>query len=52
MAANLNSADGLGEQRAIAGLAETTPSSTYFGATDALIDTSLDRAQLILKEHR
>lgn len=50
MAENLNRADVLGEQRAIAELAEKPPSSTYFGAIDILIDQSLDRARLILKE--
>ncbi|MGH3961245.1 lyase family protein [Mycobacterium sp.] len=52
MAANLNAADVLGEQRAVAELAETTPSSTYFGAIDALIDASLDRAHCILEDDR
>lgn len=51
MATRLNGADVLGEQRAIAELTETAPSSTYFGAADALIDASLDRAQGFLKEH-
>lgn len=52
MAANLDGADVLGEQRAIAELVETEPSPTYFGASDALIDASLDRARWLLKEHR
>lgn len=52
MAANLNSADVFAEQRAIADLVGKPPSSTYFGAADALIDASLDRAQWILKELR
>lgn len=52
MAANLDAADALGEQRRIAELLETPPSSTYFGAVDTLIDASLDRAQWVLKEHR
>jgi 3-carboxy-cis,cis-muconate cycloisomerase len=52
MAANLDGADVLAEQRAIAGVAEITPSSTYLGAVDALIDASLNRARSILKEHR
>jgi 3-carboxy-cis,cis-muconate cycloisomerase len=51
MATRLSDADVLGEQRAIAELIETAPSSTYLGAADALIDASLDRAQGFLKEH-
>jgi 3-carboxy-cis,cis-muconate cycloisomerase len=49
MAENLNKADVLGEQRAIAGLAGKASSATYFGAVDRLIDESLDRAERILK---
>jgi len=52
MAANLDGADVLGEQRATAELVETEPSPTYFGAVDALIDASIDRARRVLKEHR
>jgi 3-carboxy-cis,cis-muconate cycloisomerase len=54
MANNLDSAfaanDVLGEQRAIAELAGKPPSGTYFGAIDALIDDSIERAARILKE--
>jgi hypothetical protein len=42
----------LAAQRAIAGPVEITPSPTYPGAVDALIDASPDRARSILKEHR
>ncbi|MGH3970711.1 MAG: lyase family protein [Mycobacterium sp.] len=52
MAANLDAVDVLGEQRAVAELAGTNPAATYFGAVDALIDASLDRARGVLKEHR
>jgi 3-carboxy-cis,cis-muconate cycloisomerase len=48
MAENLSTADVLGEQRAIAGLAGKAPSPTYFGAVDHLIDESIDRAQRAL----
>lgn len=44
MAENLDAADVLGEQRAIADLAGKAPSATYFGAADRLIDESLSRA--------
>lgn len=50
MAANLGGADVLGEQRAIADLAETTPSAGYFGAVDALVEASLEHARWLLKE--
>jgi 3-carboxy-cis,cis-muconate cycloisomerase len=50
MAANLGGVDVLGEQRVIAELAGTAPSGNYFGASDALIDESLDRARRIVKE--
>jgi 3-carboxy-cis,cis-muconate cycloisomerase len=50
MAENLGSADVLGEQRVIAELAGKAPSGNYFGAADALIDESLDRAKRIVKE--
>jgi 3-carboxy-cis,cis-muconate cycloisomerase len=50
MAENLSAADVYGEQRAIADLAAKNPSATYFGATDRLIDQSLDRAGRILKK--
>ena len=55
MAKNLESAsavnDVLGEQRVIAELVGKAPSGNYFGAIDALIDDSLERAARILKEH-
>ena len=51
MAKNLGNADVLGEQRVIAELAGKAPSGNYFGAVDALIDESLDRAKRIVKEH-
>ena len=55
MAKNLDSAsavnDVLGEQRVIAELVGKAPSGNYFGAIDALIDDSLERAARILKEH-
>jgi len=50
MAENLSAADVYGEQRAIADLAGKSPSATYFGATDRLIDESLDRAGRVLKK--
>ena len=48
MAENLNAADVLGEQRAIAELARKMPSTAYFGAADRLIDESRSRAARIL----
>jgi 3-carboxy-cis,cis-muconate cycloisomerase len=51
MARNLGSVDVLGEQRVIAELVGKAPSGSYFGAGDALIDESLDRAKRIVKEH-
>jgi 3-carboxy-cis,cis-muconate cycloisomerase len=51
MAKNLGNADVLGEQRVIAELVGKAPSGNYFGAVDALIDESLDRAKRIVKEH-
>jgi 3-carboxy-cis,cis-muconate cycloisomerase len=54
MAKNLDSAsaanDVLGEQRVIAELVGKPPSGNYFGAIDALIDDSLERAARTLKE--
>jgi 3-carboxy-cis,cis-muconate cycloisomerase len=50
MAENLGGADILAEQRVIAELAGKAPSGSYFGAVDALIDESLDRAKRIVKE--
>lgn len=52
MAANLDSADVSGEQRAVVELVGKQPSPTYFGAVDVLIDESVDRAQRIVKERR
>jgi 3-carboxy-cis,cis-muconate cycloisomerase len=49
MAENLRLTDVYGEQRAISELAGKAPSATYFGATDRLIDQSLERAARILK---
>lgn len=51
MARNLGSVDVLGEQRVIAELVGKAPSGSYFGAGDASIDESLDRAKRIVKEH-
>jgi 3-carboxy-cis,cis-muconate cycloisomerase len=54
MAENLENAsasnDVLGEQRVIAEMVGKAPSSNYFGAVDALIDESLDRATRTVKE--
>jgi len=50
MAKNLASSDVLGEQHVIAELTGKAPSGNYFGAADALIDESLDRAERIVKE--
>ena len=50
MAENLSRTDVLGEQRAIADLVGKTPSATYFGAIDRLIDESLDRASRALSQ--
>jgi 3-carboxy-cis,cis-muconate cycloisomerase len=54
MAENLEHAsasnDVLGEQRVIAEMVGKAPSSNYFGAVDALIDESLDRATRTVKE--
>ncbi|GLE52503.1 lyase family protein [Mycobacterium montefiorense] len=47
MAENLSAADVLGEQRAIADLAGKSPTPSYFGAVDRLIDASLARAERI-----
>jgi 3-carboxy-cis,cis-muconate cycloisomerase len=52
MAGNLDSADVLGEQRDIADLAGKAPSGNYFGAIDALIEESVDRARQIVKDRR
>jgi 3-carboxy-cis,cis-muconate cycloisomerase len=49
-AKNLDSADVLGEQRVVAELVGKTPSGSYFGVVDALIDESIDRAKRIVKE--
>ncbi|OBF10150.1 3-carboxy-cis,cis-muconate cycloisomerase [Mycobacterium sp. ACS4054] len=45
---NLDAADVLGEQEAIAELAGKAASPTYFGAVDRLIDESLDRARRVI----
>ena len=45
-------ADGKVKQRVIADLVGKAPSGNYFGAVDALIDESLDRAKRIVKEHQ
>lgn len=50
MAGNLDSTDVLSEQCVVAELAAKPPSDNYFGAVDALIDESLDRAKRIVKE--
>jgi 3-carboxy-cis,cis-muconate cycloisomerase len=50
MAANLECADVSGEQRIIAELVGKAASGAYFGAGDALIDESLERAKRIVKE--
>lgn len=50
MAENLDSADVLGEQQAIAELVGKDPSPTYFGAVDRLIDDSLGRAARALAQ--
>ena len=47
MSENLDAANVSGEQEAIAELAGKSPSPTYFGAVDRLIDESLDRAERI-----
>jgi 3-carboxy-cis,cis-muconate cycloisomerase len=48
MAENLSGSDVLGEQRAVADLADSAPSPTYFGAVDRLIDESLQGARRAL----
>lgn len=50
MSANLDAADVLGEQDAIAELAGKPRSPTYFGAVDRLIDASVDRARRALAQ--
>ncbi|AFC54969.1 MULTISPECIES: lyase family protein [Mycobacterium] len=50
MAENLDAADVLGEQQAIAELVGKDPSPTYFGAADRLIDDSLGRAARALAQ--
>ena len=52
MARNLEAADVLGEQRTIAGVAESQPSATYFGAVELLVDESLRRARRALSGER
>ncbi|MGZ4564291.1 MAG: lyase family protein, partial [Mycobacterium sp.] len=48
MSENLDAANVSGEQEAIAELAGKSPSPTYVGAVDRLIDESLDRARRAL----
>ncbi|OBH46222.1 3-carboxy-cis,cis-muconate cycloisomerase [Mycobacterium intracellulare] len=50
MAENLDAADVLGEQQAIAELVGKDPSPTYLGAVDRLIDDSLGRAARALAQ--
>ncbi len=50
MAKNLDAANVLGEQRAIADLVGKEPSATYFGAADRLIDESLNRATRVVPQ--
>jgi 3-carboxy-cis,cis-muconate cycloisomerase len=51
MAKNLGTADVLSEQHVIADLVGKPPSANYFGAVNALIAESLDRAKRIVKEY-
>lgn len=50
MSENLDAADVLGEQQAVAELARREPSPTYFGAVDRLVDDSLGRAARVLAQ--
>ncbi|MCA2244728.1 3-carboxy-cis,cis-muconate cycloisomerase [Mycobacterium sp. WUMAC-067] len=50
MSENLDAADVLGEQQAVAELAGREPSPTYFGAVDRLVDDSLGRAARVLAQ--
>ncbi|ASW91139.1 lyase family protein [Mycobacterium marseillense] len=50
MAENLDAADVLGEQQAVAELAGKRPSPTYFGTVDRLVDDSLGRAARALAQ--
>ncbi|OBK18377.1 lyase family protein [Mycobacterium asiaticum] len=50
MARNLGATDVLGEQRAIAALVDQSPSPTYLGAVDQLIDDSVRCAQRLLDD--
>ncbi|MEE3750069.1 lyase family protein [Mycobacterium intracellulare] len=50
MSENLDAADVLGEQQAVAELAGRAPSPTYFGAVDRLVDDSLGRAARVLAQ--
>lgn len=52
MAANLDRADVLSEQRAISELTGNAPSPTYFGSIDRIIDESLDQAERVVKDRR
>jgi 3-carboxy-cis,cis-muconate cycloisomerase len=49
MGRNLDGADVLGEQRAIADLTGQQPSARYLGAVSRLIDQSVQRAQQTLR---
>jgi 3-carboxy-cis,cis-muconate cycloisomerase len=51
MAKNLSTADALSEQHVIADLVGKPPSANYFGAVNALIAESLDRAKRLVKEY-
>lgn len=51
MAKNLDTADVLSEQHAIADLVGKVPSANYFGAVNSLIAESRDRAKRIVKEY-
>jgi 3-carboxy-cis,cis-muconate cycloisomerase len=48
MAENLGATDVLGEQRAIADLTGKSPSATYLGAADHLIEETVKRARRVL----
>lgn len=52
MAANLDRADVLSEQRAISELTGKAPSPTYFGSIDRIIDEGLDQAERVVKDRR
>src|SRR5579884_281910 len=50
MVDNLTAAEVSGEQRAIADFVGKTPSPTYFGVLDRVVDDSLARAQAVLQD--